>query len=275
MESYRSLHVLGGSSVFCVLKVAEMEEKTEIPVKLSREYQLHKRLQRLMGDALKEFAMIDKGDSVLLGLSGGKDSLALLDLLGERMKRSNGYFSLHALHVRMRNIHYLTDIDYLATKSAEWGIPFHTIEAGFEPDREENRTPCFLCSWNRRKTLFAEAQRLGCTKIALGHHQDDILRTALMNLTFNGSFSTMPAKIVMRKFPISIIRPLAKIMESDLKEWAEINRYRPVLKTCPYNEASNRTSIGSVTEELAKINGEYRQSLWHALLKTGALVETP
>lgn len=275
MESYCSLYVPGSRSVFCIFKVGEVDAKKEIPVKLSREYQLHKRLQRLMGDALKEFAMIDKGDCVLLGLSGGKDSLALLDLLGERMKHSNGYFSLHALHVRMRNIHYLTDTDYLAAKSAEWGIPFHTIEVGFEPDREEKRTHCFLCSWNRRKTLFAEAQRLGCTKIALGHHQDDILRTALMNLTFNGSFSTMPAKIVMRKFPVSIIRPLAKVTESELKEWAEIKHYKPVLKTCPYEEASNRTSIGGVTDELAKINGEYRQSIWRALLKTGALVETP
>lgn len=246
---------------------------TDTAPKLSREYQLHKRLQKLIGNALNDFDMIDKGDRVLLGLSGGKDSLALLDLLGERMKRSNGYFSLEALHVRMRNIHYLSDADYLAQKAAEWGVPFHIVETGFEPDREEKRTPCFLCSWNRRKVLFTEAQRLECTKIALGHHQDDIIRTAMMNLTFNGTFSTMPAKIAMRKFPVIIIRPMAKIAEEDLIEWAKIKKYQPVLKACPYDADSNRTSMKSVIDKLAEINVEYRQNLWHALLKAGALVE--
>ena len=155
-------------------------------------FQLHKRLQHKVGEAIADFTLLQEGDRVLIGLSGGKDSLALLDLLGERQQRARDAWQLHALHVRMRNIHYRTDTAYLAERCAAWGIPLHVVEAGFEPDRNARRTPCFLCSWNRRKVLFQQAQALGCNKIALGHHQDDILRTALMNLTFNGSFATMP-----------------------------------------------------------------------------------
>ncbi len=234
---------------------------------------LHKRLQRLLGEVLGEYALIAPGDRILLGISGGKDSLALLDLLGERMLRSNHSFSLEAIHVRMRNVNYVSDVNYLKEKAARWNIPLHVVETGFEPDRNEKRTPCFLCAWHRRKVLFDEAQRRVCNKIALGHHRDDLLRTALMNLTFNGSFSTMPIRLSMRKFPITVIRPLAKIPESDLRTWAACEAYEPVQKLCPHESASNRTNISSVIDAFASLSPEYAQSLWHALEKSGALVE--
>lgn len=244
-----------------------------IAPKLQRDYLLHKRLQHLVGEAIKDFDLIETNDRVLIGLSGGKDSLALLDLMGERMKRSNGKFSLEAVHVRMKNIQYESDTSYLEQKAAEWGIPFHVVETGFDVDRKEKRTPCFLCSWNRRKTLFTVAQNLGCTKIALGHHQDDILNTALMNLTFNGSFSTMPVRISMKKFQMTIIRPLARITERELVEWAEVKHYLPVKKICPFDKVSNRTEIQKVTEQMRMINPDFRQNIWHALQKAGALIE--
>lgn len=241
--------------------------------KLQPEFRLHRRLQKQLGDAIKEFALIQQGDRILIGLSGGKDSLALLNLLGERMARSNHFFTLEALHVRMHNIHYVSDTNYLQDQCNKWNIPFHVIETGFEPDRDTKRTPCFLCSWNRRKTLFNEAQRLQCNKIALGHHQDDILRTALMNLTFNGTFSTMPVRISMRKFNMTIIRPLARMIETDLKQWAEMQQYQPVDKICPFDGVSNRTNIQQVTAALEALTPDYRNNLWHALLKAGALIE--
>ncbi len=245
-----------------------MEQK-----KLQPEYQLHRRLQKQLGEALKLFHLIEQGDRILIGLSGGKDSLALVDLLGERMAHSNHYFEVEALHVRMRNIQYASDTSYLQAHCERWGIPFHVEETGFEPDRNEKRTPCFLCSWHRRKVLFAQAEALRCNKIALGHHQDDILRTALMNLTFNGTFSTMPALLKMRKFNMTLIRPLACMAESDLRQWAQLQHYQPVSKVCPFDGVSNRTHIQQVTQALQLVNPDYRFSLWHALMKAGALVE--
>lgn len=232
---------------------------------LSQTMLLHRKLQRLVGEAISEFSLIGQGDRILIALSGGKDSLALLDLLGERMRRSNGYFSLEAAHVRMRHIRYETDAGYLRGRAAAWDIPFHLIETDFDTDRNPKRTPCFLCSWYRRKALFELAKQRGIRKIALGHHLDDIVRTALMNLTFNGSFSSMEVSLTMRKFDMTLIRPLAKIREDDLLRWAEEQGYRPVHKVCPYDTATNRTRIQEVAACMERLNPDYRQSLWRAL----------
>lgn len=162
--------------------------------KLTDDYRLEQRVRRAVQAGLKEFSLIEPGDRVLVGLSGGKDSMALLELLGGLARRRDGAFRVEALHVRMGNVDYRTDVGYLAKFAADCGCGFYLREISFEADRNERRSPCFLCSWNRRKQLFEMAQELGCTKIALGHHRDDILRTALMNLTFAGSFATMPVK---------------------------------------------------------------------------------
>ena len=236
---------------------------------------LHKRLQHLMGKALGEFSLIEEGDRILLGLSGGKDSLALLELLGDRMRRSGGRFRVEALHVRMENVQYKSDLDYLRKQAAAQGIPFHVADAAFDPDRNERRSPCFLCSWHRRKVFFNLAQEWGCQKIALGHHLDDLLHTALLNLTFNGSFSTMPVKLALRKMPLTLIRPLAFIPEADLRRWAELQGYRKVEKVCPFDRASNRTSVGSAMQAIEQLNPDYRSHLLQALRRAGALEETP
>lgn len=252
----------------------EIEAEQEI-MKTDRrtsESKLHKKLQHRVGKAIHEFGLIDRGDRVLLALSGGKDSLSLLDLLGERMARSGGYFTVEALHVRMRNVAYESDTSWLAERAGQWNIPLHVVETGFEPDRNPKRSACFLCAWHRRKVLFNEAQRLGCAKVALGHHQDDILRTALMNLTYNGSFSTMPVRLKMRKFPVTLIRPLALIAESDLKLRAQLLNYPSQIKVCPYDHHSCRTSVLSLTRELELLNPDYRHSLWHALQKANLLI---
>ena len=93
-------------------------------------------------------------------------------------------------------------------------------------DKRRQKQPCFLCSWMRRKEMFNLAQELGCNKIALGHHQDDILHTALMNLTFQGRFGSMPARLKLRKMPLTIIRPLCIIEEQDIKVYAELQGYQ-------------------------------------------------
>lgn len=246
---------------------------TDLPPKLRPEYRLHRRLMRKLGEAIREFSLVSEGDRLLLGLSGGKDSLALLDFLGEMMAHTDRRFSVMALHVRMRGIDYLSDTSYLEAQAARWDIPLRVEQAVMEPDRNARRSPCFLCSWNRRKVLFRVAQEEGFNKIALGHHQDDILRTALMNLTFNGTFSTMPVRLRMTKFPVSIIRPLALMCEDDLREWAALQGYRPVEKICSNDTATNRTNVLRVTDELERLSPDYRRSLWHALLRAGALVQ--
>ena len=236
--------------------------------------QLRSKLLRSFREGVKEFNLITPSDVILIGLSGGKDSLALLDLMGDLLRRSNNGFTLHALHVRMVGVDYQSDTDYLREQCARHKITYHERLVSFDADRNEKRTPCFLCSWNRRKTLFEVAQELGCNKIALGHHQDDILHTALMNLSYAGSFSTMPCLLKMQKMPLPIIRPLCKVKEALLKEWSIVADYQPLVKLCPHERASKRTEISLLFEQLELQNPEFRANLWNALLKAGKLVET-
>lgn len=235
--------------------------------------QLRSKILRSFREGVKEFQLITPSDVILIGLSGGKDSLALLDMMGDMLRHSNRAFTLHALHVRMAGIDYQTDTTYLRQQCERNGIAYHERLVSFEADRNERRTPCFLCSWNRRKTLFEVAQELGCNKIALGHHQDDILHTALMNLSYAGTFSTMPCYLQMQKMPLAIIRPLCMVKESLLKQWATVAEYQPLVKLCPHERASKRTDIAQLFEQLEAQNPEFRANLWNALLKDGKLVE--
>ena len=205
---------------------------------------LEEKLWKTFNKALGQFQLIDEDDRILVGLSGGKDSLCLLEFLARRSKVHVPHFTVEALHVRMENIHYETDTSYLQSFCDHLGVHLHIITTNFATTPDESATtpdgspsgkgkqkpPCFLCSWQRRKQLFNLSQELGCTKIALGHHQDDIIHTALMNLTFQGHFSTMPAKLRMRKMPQTIIRPLCLCQEADIRAYAEQQGYEKQLK---------------------------------------------
>ena len=189
---------------------------------------LEHRLKERFVKAMATYHLIEDDDRILVGLSGGKDSLLLTELLANRAKIDHPRFSVEALHVRMENIQYETDTSYLQQFCDEQGVKLHLRTTRFEigeetvndaRDARRQKQPCFLCSWMRRKEMFNLAQELGCNKIALGHHQDDMLHTALMNLTFQGRFDTMPARLKMHKMPLTIIRPLCLIEEADIKAY--------------------------------------------------------
>ena len=233
---------------------------------------LDERLWKTFNKALGQYQLIDEDDKILVGLSGGKDSLCLLEFLARRSKINVPHFTVEALHVRMENIHYETDTSYLQSFCDHLAVPLHIVTTSFNSQLKK-KPACFLCSWQRRKQLFNVAQELGCTKIALGHHQDDIIHTALMNLTFQGQFSTMPAKLRMKKMPLTIIRPLCLCQEADIQQYAEEQHYEKQLKLCPYEKATNRTTAKTLFQQLEQLNPEARYSLWHALEQEEKLVE--
>lgn len=239
----------------------------------TEEQQLEARIQRRFRKAIREFQLIADGDSILIGLSGGKDSLCLLELLGRQMRINKPAIKVHAIHIRMSNIHYETDTSYLEQFANSYGVPLHVVETGFDMATDSRKSPCFLCSWNRRKQMFLMAQRLGCNKIALGHHMDDIIHTALMNQIFQGHFSTMPARLRMRKMPITIIRPLCMQNEADIRRLAELRGYRKQKKLCPYETDSHRSDVAQLFASIEQMAPEARYSLWNALQTEGKLVE--
>ena len=239
---------------------------------------LEEKLWKTFNKALGEFQLIDEDDKILVGLSGGKDSLCLLEFLARRSKVHIPHFTVEALHVRMEDVHYETDTTYLQSFCDNLGIPLHIITTSFPHDATESQPTkakpvCFLCSWQRRKQLFNLAQELGCTKIALGHHQDDIIHTALMNLTFQGHFSTMPAKLRMKKMPITIIRPLCLCQETDIRIYAETQQYEKQIKQCPYEHDTKRTAAAELFQHIQQLNPEARYSIFHALETNNKLVE--
>lgn len=229
------------------------------------EEKLMRRIQKCFNKGVVQYGLIEDGDKILVGLSGGKDSLALLELLALRSRIYKPKFSVVAAHVVMKNISYESDMDYLRSYAESLGVPFICYETSFDLSTDTRKSPCFLCSWNRRKALFTVAKEQGCNKIALGHHMDDILETLLMNMTFQGAFSTMPPKLVMRKFDMTIIRPMCLVHEADLLQMAAYRGYKKQIKNCPYEKDSNRSSIKEVFHTLEKLNPEARYSLWGSM----------
>ena len=232
-------------------------------------------LNRQFNKALRDYHLINDGDKVLVALSGGKDSLFLLEMLARRRKVFVPHFSVEAVHIRMENISYMTDTSYLNDFCSQHSVPLHVLTTRFdvESPSHKTKTPCFLCSWYRRKLLFEFAQDNGFNKIALGHHMDDLIHTALMNECFQGRFDTMPVFLQMKKMPLAIIRPLCLCHESDIKTYAELQEYQKQQKVCPYEKESYRTDIKSIFQQMESLNPEARYSIWNALEREGKLVE--
>jgi tRNA 2-thiocytidine biosynthesis protein TtcA len=191
---------------------------------------LSKRLHRFVGQAVIDFNMIEEGDKVMVCVSGGKDSYALLDILLNLQKRAPINFSIVAVNLDQKQPGFPEQVlpDYLS----KLGVPFHienqdtySIVKRVIP---EGKTTCGLCSRLRRGILYRVAGELGATKIALGHHRDDMLQTLLMNMFFGAKLKGMPAKLVSDDGKNVVIRPLAYVPETDLERWAE-HRQFPII----------------------------------------------
>ena len=230
------------------------------------------KIVRLFHKACADYGLIEDGDHILVGLSGGKDSLALVELLGARSKIYKPRFSVTALHVRVKERDYHSDLSYLESFCAEAGVPFivRDVEIGEPRDlaistSRQLDNPCFLCSWYRRKTLFNVAQEIGCNKIALGHHRDDLIETMLMNLIYQGTFATMPPMLQLDKMPLRIIRPLCLIDEALLVAHAEEKAYEKQTVLCPYEHVSSREKAKELLAHIKAMNPEAMDSMYGAM----------
>ena len=234
-------------------------------------------LTRKFHKACADYRLIEDGDHILIGLSGGKDSLLLTELLGRRSKIYKPRFQVTALHVRVKERDYRTDLTYLENFCKDAGVPLvvRDTEIGETPKNQNNpgiqnnpsiqNNPCFLCAWYRRKTLFNVAQELGCNKIAFGHHRDDVIETLLMNLIYQGAFATMPPMLQMDKMPIRIIRPLCLIDEADIAAYAAQQNYQKQTKLCPFEHVSSRDKVKKLLADIKALNPEAMDCMYGAL----------
>jgi tRNA 2-thiocytidine biosynthesis protein TtcA len=188
---------------------------------------LAKRLRREVGQAIADYNMIEDGDRVMVCLSGGKDSFGLLDILLHLKEKAPIHFDVVAVNLDQKQPGFPEDV--LPNYLKGLGIPFHienedtySIVKRVVP---EGKTTCSLCSRLRRGVLYRVAGELGATKIALGHHRDDILATLFLNMFFGGKLKTMPPKLVSDDGRNMVIRPLAYCREQDLAKWAEVRQF--------------------------------------------------
>jgi tRNA 2-thiocytidine biosynthesis protein TtcA len=208
---------------------------------------LLERFSRHVGRGINRFSMIRPGDHVLIGVSGGKDSLALSLALVERRKWVPIDYQLSALQVEWREYPMSGEekagIDAFY---AELGIPFRRVPAQIAPPTFHKKFSCYTCSRNRKRILFDEAARVGAGRIALAHHMDDIAQTTLLNMLFHGEFSTMMPVQEFFGGALSVIRPLCEVRESEVARLAARLQLPTAPNRCPRADANRRTLMKEI-----------------------------
>jgi tRNA 2-thiocytidine biosynthesis protein TtcA len=188
---------------------------------------LQKRLRRNVGNAIADYNMIEAGDKVMVCLSGGKDSYAMLDILMNLQASAPIDFELVAVNLDQKQPGFPTEV--LPNYLKGLGVDFHILEKDtysiVTSKVPEDKTYCGLCSRLRRGTLYGFAQKIGATKVALGHHRDDIVETLFLNMFYQGKLKAMPPKLLADDKQNMVIRPLAYCRESDLQALAELKGF--------------------------------------------------
>ncbi|MGV3569054.1 MAG: tRNA 2-thiocytidine(32) synthetase TtcA [Ramlibacter sp.] len=231
-------------------------------------HKLEKRLCRLVGQAIGDYNMVEEGDKVMVCVSGGKDSYALLDILLKMRQRAPVNFELVAVNLDQKQPGFPEHV--LPQYLEALGVPFHIEEQdtySIVKDKiPEGKTMCSLCSRLRRGILYRVADELGATKIALGHHRDDMLQTLFLNMFFGGKLKGMPPKLVSDDGRHMVIRPLAYVAEKDLVRWAGVRDFPIIPCTlCGSQENLQRKQVGLMLKEWERKFPGRLDNMLHAL----------
>ncbi len=229
---------------------------------------LAKRLRRLVGEAIADYDMIGAGDKVMVCLSGGKDSYSLLDILLSLRDHAPVPFEIVAVNLDQRHPGYPEQVlpEYLEGLGIPYRIAVQDTYSTVKRLVPEGKTMCSLCSRLRRGVLYRVASELGATRIALGHHRDDILETVLLNMFFGSKLKGMPPKLVSDDGKHVVIRPLAYCKESDLAEWAEVRAF-PIIPCdlCGSQETLQRKQVKAMLQSWEKQHPGRLDNMFRAL----------
>ena len=225
-------------------------------IKIEHEnHKLEKRLCRQVGEAIVDYNMIEEGDRVMVCMSGGKDSYAMLDILLKMQARAPIAFELIAVNLDQKQPGFPADVlpKYLTQLGVKFRIETQDTYSIVKEKVPEGKTMCSLCSRLRRGILYRVAGELGCNKIALGHHRDDILQTFFLNMFFGGKLKSMPPKLLSDGGDHMVIRPLAYVAEKDLVRWAAYRQFPIIPCTlCGSQDGLQRQVVGEMLREWEK-----------------------
>jgi tRNA 2-thiocytidine biosynthesis protein TtcA len=230
---------------------------------------LEARLAKKVTRAITEYDLVEDGDRVMVGLSGGKDSWALIQMLSVLQKRAPIDFSIVAVNVNSGYANFRHDIVTKACAERGWELHVEhtTIGAVIDDILDDGETPCSLCARLRRGVLYRIAKSVGATKIALGHHLDDIVETVLLNLFFQGSLKAMPARLVSDNGEHVVIRPLVYVTEAEARAYAQESSLPIIGCCCPAcgDLSLKRQRIKRLIAELELEHPEIKNSMIKAL----------
>jgi tRNA 2-thiocytidine biosynthesis protein TtcA len=225
-------------------------------------------ISKRVGKAIIDYQMLSNGDKIAVAVSGGKDSLALLRLLVDRQRFVPIKYEVLAVHIDLGYPRsYAKTLEKYFKKTR---VKYHIEQVDALKKTQRRDINCFWCSWNRRKALFETAVRFGCTKVALGHHKDDIIETILMNLFFNGEISAMSPKQELFKGKIILIRPLAYVEEEMIERFAKAEGLPHETCVCPNAITSNRTKIANIIKDLKKVCPDVRTNIFRSVKRIRA-----
>ncbi len=229
---------------------------------------LERRLCRLVGQAIEDFAMIGHGERVMVCLSGGKDSYGLLDILLKLRARAPIDFEILAVNLDQRHPGYPAHVlpDYLGGLGVPWRIEVQDTYSVVKRLVPEGKTMCSLCSRLRRGVLYRVASELGATRIALGHHRDDIIETFFLNLFYGGKLKAMPPKLQSDDGRHVVIRPLAYVEEADLSAWSQVRGF-PIIPCdlCGSQETLQRKQVKAMLQQWERIHPGRVQTIFRSL----------
>ena len=234
----------------------ETSARVQNSMKIEREsHKLERRLCREVGRAIVDFNMIEEGDKVMVCVSGGKDSYAMLDILLKLQKRAPINFELVAVNLDQKQPGFPAHVlpDYLGKLGVKFHIENQDTYSIVTRVIPEGKTLCSLCSRLRRGILYRVAGELGATKIALGHHRDDMLQTFFLNMFFVAKLKGMPPKLVSDDGKNIVIRPMAYVTEKDLVRWAQVQNFPIIPCTlCGSQENLQRKQVGNMLRDWQK-----------------------
>jgi tRNA(Ile)-lysidine synthase TilS/MesJ len=223
------------------------------------------KIEKSVGRAINRYSLIAGGDRVAVALSGGKDSLVLLETLARRRRRLPVSYELFAVHVFIKNIGYESDVNFMREFCASLNVPFHLIEMEADLTIDESKSKCFVCSWHRRKALFNFAEEMNCRELALGHHLDDAIETLMMNMMYNGITSSLPPSLSMFSGKLQAIRPLILLEKNEIDKYAEIRRFPSEVKRCPYGEDTSRIKAHEMIQQMTSGSSAIKKSIFRSM----------